>query len=202
VLFTATAHAGLADGSITRTYRAWKRPQVKLGGRYRVGPVVLVVEALEQVAVADITDAGARRSGFANADEQVAYLRKGSPDLAATDAIWQIDFRAEPPDDAPPLHDDADLSDDDVADIRERLDRLDRSSSHGPWTRQTLATIAEHPATVSSTLAEQLGRDRAELKVDIRKLKRLGLTISLERGYRISPRGQAVLERLAEDSST
>jgi biotin operon repressor len=55
---------------------------------------------------------------------------------------------------------------------------------------------------VSSTLAEQLGRDRAELKVDIRKLKRLGLTISLERGYRISPRGQAVLERLAEDSST
>ncbi len=197
MLFTATAHPGLADGSITRTYRHWKRPQVKVDGRYRVGPVVLVVEALDQVTLADITDAGARRSGFADAAAQVAYLRKGSPELVPTDVVWQIDFHAEPPDDAPPLHDDADLTDDDVAHIRERLDRLDQSSGHGPWTRQTLAVIAEHPATVSSTLAEQLGRDRAELKVDIRKLKRLGLTISLERGYRISPRGRAVLDRLA-----
>jgi hypothetical protein len=197
VLFTATAHPGLADGSITRTYRHWKRPQVKVEGRYRVGPVVLVVDALALVTVADITDAGARQSGFASAAEQIGYLRKASPHLAATDAVWQIDFHAEPPGDAPPLHDDADLTDDDVAHIRERLDRLDQSSSHGPWTRQTLAAIAEHPATVSSTLAEQLGRDRAELKVDIRKLKRLGLTISLERGYRISPRGRAVLDRLA-----
>jgi hypothetical protein len=197
MLFTATAHPGLADGSITRTYRHWKRPQVKVGGRYRVGPVVLVVDALDRVTVADITDAEARRSGFADAAEQVAYLRKGSPHLVPTDVVWQIDFHAEPPADGPPLHDDVALTDDDVTQLRARLDRLDQSSSHGPWTRQTLVAIAEHPATVSSTLAGQLGRDRAELKADIRKLKRLGLTISLERGYRISPRGRAVLDRLA-----
>lgn len=196
MLFTAKAHGGLADGSITRTYRLWSRPQVKAGGRYRVGPVTLVVDVLSQVPVDAIDDGGARRAGFRDAADQLAYLRKRSPELAGSDLVWQVDFHAEPPDDAPPLHDDAVLTDHEVADIRARLDRLDHASRHGPWTRQTLAAIAEHPATVSSTLAEQLGRDRAELKVDIRKLKRLGLTISLERGYRISPRGQAVLERL------
>ena len=46
-------------------------------------------------------------------------------------------------------------------------------------------------------LAEALGRDRASFKLDVRKLKELGLTESLEVGYRLSPRGRAVLDRLA-----
>jgi biotin operon repressor len=47
---------------------------------------------------------------------------------------------------------------------------------------------------VSTTLAETLGRERFALKTDIRKLKRLGLTLSLEVGYELSPRGQAYLD--------
>jgi hypothetical protein len=31
--FTHDAHPRIADGSLTVTFRAWKRPQVKVGGR-------------------------------------------------------------------------------------------------------------------------------------------------------------------------
>jgi hypothetical protein len=49
---------------------------------------------------------------------------------------------------------------------------------------------------VSTDLAAELGRDRPSFKVDVRKLKRLGLTYSLERGYRVTPKGGAVLAAL------
>ena len=46
-------------------------------------------------------------------------------------------------------------------------------------------------------LAAQVGRETGEFKRDVRKLKELGLTISLEVGYRLSPRGQAYLQESA-----
>jgi ribosomal protein S19E (S16A) len=47
-------------------------------------------------------------------------------------------------------------------------------------------------------LADSLGRETPPFKVDVRKLKEMGLTESLEVGYRLSPRGRAVLDRLSE----
>ena len=41
-----------------------------------------------------------------------------------------------------------------------------------------------------------MGRERHPFKTDVRKLKELGLTESLEIGYRLSPRGRALLEGL------
>jgi hypothetical protein len=42
-------------------------------------------------------------------------------------------------------------------------------------------------------LAAQLGREKRPFKADVRKLKELGLTESLDVGYRLSPRGKAFL---------
>ena len=42
-------------------------------------------------------------------------------------------------------------------------------------------------------LADEVGRERLPFKADVRKLKNLGLTISLGVGYRLSPRGEAYL---------
>jgi hypothetical protein len=44
-------------------------------------------------------------------------------------------------------------------------------------------------------LAASFGRETQPFKIDVRKLKALGLTESLTVGYRISPRGQAFRER-------
>ncbi len=86
------------------------------------------------------------------------------------------------------------LTDADVADIDARLDRLDRASSHGPWTAAVLAVIAEHPARRAGDLAPMFDRELQPFKTDVRKLKNLGLTLSLEIGYELSPRGRAYLQ--------
>lgn len=87
------------------------------------------------------------------------------------------------------------LSAEDVAEIDKKLDRMDARSDHGPWTRKTLRLIAEYPAVVSTELAKRMAMDRFAFKAEVRKLKRLGLTESLEVGYRLTPRGRAYLNR-------
>jgi hypothetical protein len=58
-----------------------------------------------------------------------------------------------------------------------------------------LEVIASRPATRAADLAAGFGRETQPFKTDVRKLKNLGLTESLEVGYRLSPRGAAYLER-------
>lgn len=200
MLFTADALAGIASGDVTVTFRAWKRPQARAGGRYRVagrwdpGGLMLEVDRVEQIGLDDITPDEARRAGFPDREALVAELRRR---LATPGrSLWRVEFRCLGRHEGPYLHERADLSEEDLIEVKRRLDRLDRVSKVGPWTVETLRLIALNPGVVSTELASRLGRERFELKEDIRKLKRLGLTISLERGYRLSPRGRAVLDRL------
>ena len=58
-----------------------------------------------------------------------------------------------------------------------------------------LELIRERPRVRAPDLAQSLGLDTQPFKRDVRKLKELGLTESLEIGYRLSPRGRTVLER-------
>lgn len=194
MLFTASAWPGLRDGSITVTFRDWKRSQVKVGGIYRRVPdAALQVDAVAQVRAGDITEADAHAAG--EPDRARLLRRLGSP--SDDHEVWRVDFHVvDSPDPRLALREEADLSADDVAVLAKRLDRLDAAAAHGPWTRATLALIAERPGVVSTELAEHLGRDRPSFKVDVRKLKALGLTESLEVGYRLSPRGTELLSRL------
>ncbi len=79
----------------------------------------------------------------------------------------------------------------DVAAVDRRLERLDQASAFGPWTAATLAAIATRPGVRAADLAASFGRETQPFKLDVRKLKALGLTLSLEVGYRLSPRGEA-----------
>ena len=90
------------------------------------------------------------------------------------------------------------LDDSDNAEIIAKLDKMDRTSKRGPWTRSYLEVIRDMPATYSGLLANYLGISQADFKPWVRKLKALGLTESLEVGYRLSPRGEKVLTALQE----
>jgi predicted transcriptional regulator len=70
---------------------------------------------------------------------------------------------------------------------------MDDASSTGAWTTKTLELIAAHPGVVSAQLAKRMKMERPAFKVNVRKLKELGLTESLEIGYRLSPLGQALM---------
>jgi hypothetical protein len=192
LLFRKRFHEGLVDGSVTLTFRSWAKPHVKAGGRYRCHPIgVLEVDGVEQVRVADITEGDARRAGFDSLSELLEYVRSGSEDaLTPSSRIWRVELHHGGDGDRVALALEDVLSAADVEGIRARLGRLD---ARKPWTAQTLALIAERPRVAASELAAQLGRETAPFKVDVRKLKTLGLTQSFERGYEISPRGRAYL---------
>jgi hypothetical protein len=59
--------------------------------------------------------------------------------------------------------------------------------------------IAANEAVRAPDLAARLGLETAPFKQRVRRLKGLGLTVSLDVGYRISPRGHAYLVRQATD---
>ncbi|HXY93905.1 MAG TPA: hypothetical protein VEP49_15605 [Acidimicrobiia bacterium] len=177
----------LADGSVTVTFRRWKRPQVVAGRRYRTPAGIIEADDVRFVTADAITARDARRAGYPSVAGLVADLR-GDHELPIT----RIGFHlvAEPDPRAELAAEDA-LTLEDVDEITRRLDRLDARSGHGAWTRAILDTIAERPATRAADLATSFGRDTRDFKLDVRKLKNLGLTISLETGYRLSPRGVA-----------
>jgi hypothetical protein len=50
-------------GDITVSFRLWRRPKVRVGGRYAVGPGMIEVDSIELLPFAQITAADVRRSG-------------------------------------------------------------------------------------------------------------------------------------------
>jgi hypothetical protein len=191
MLFSKSAWPGLADGSITVTFRTWSKPQAKQGGRYRVAGMLLEATDVRQVAVASLTDADAVAAGEAD----LARLLHRLGDPAADSTVWRIDLRHLGIDDRIERRVDDALTDDDIAALRARLDRLDRSGGT-PWTRTTLQLIEKYPGVVSTALARQTGQERPDFKINVRKLKEMGLTESLQVGYRLSPRGEALLRAI------
>jgi hypothetical protein len=190
MLFEQRYREGIGDGSVTLTFRRWRRRQVVAGHRYRTAAGRIEVESVDVVEASSISDVEARRAGFGSAAALLGDLR-GSDDLP----IYRVQFHAvAEPDPRDELAAAADLSVAEVSELDGRLDRLDRASSNGPWTAETLALIAARPGVRAGDLADSVGRERAPFKLDVRKLKALGLTISLEVGYRLSPRGRAYLD--------
>ena len=187
MLIERRLHAGIRDGSVTVLFRRWRRPQALAGRRYRTSAGMLAVDAVSVVDPAAISDADARRAGYQRAGEVVADLR-GDP---AT-PTYRLEIRpVDEPDPRDELASADALDAGEIAAIRRRLDRLDRLSPHGPWTAATMAAIAARPGVRAAELAAGLGRDTLPFKVDVRKLKNLGLTRSLRIGYQLSPRGAA-----------
>ena len=50
-------------GDITLTVRLWARPQVKEGGRYRIGPGEIEVDTIELLLFSEITADDVRQAG-------------------------------------------------------------------------------------------------------------------------------------------
>jgi hypothetical protein len=173
-------------GEVTLTFRRWKRSQVLAGRTYRTGVGRLVVEAVDVVNPNKISAADARAAGFGSRRELLDELR-GETEWPTYRIQFHLAADADPRDE---LAADAALDAEQVEEIDRRLDRLDRASRNGPWTRAVLQVIADRPGVRATDLAASFGRETQAFKLDVRKLKNLGLTISLMVGYELSPRGQ------------
>ena len=194
VLLPPKVAHGVADGSVTLAFRRWRRQDVKPGAEFRTVAGVVRVDAVD--IVEDITDEDARQAGWPDAARLRRQLDKVLPDKVEGDLpTYRVTLSWAGPDPRVALRESADLTDEDVAEIDARLERLDRASSHGPWTMATLDLIRRRPRTRAPDLAAEMGRERDPFKIDVRKLKNLGLTRSFDVGYEVSPRGLSYLEK-------
>jgi hypothetical protein len=191
VLFRLRSLEGIRAGEITLAFRRWDRPRARAGGRQRTAVGELAIDSVEPVDRAAISAEDAARAGHASLDELFAEL-----DARGDAQIWRIELHWAGEDPRRTLREQADLDEAERDALRSRLDRLDAASRHGPWTRATLELIAARPETRAEDLAASIGREKLPFKRDVRKLKELGLTESLLVGYRISPRGRALLDWL------
>ena len=192
MLFAGSDKDGVADGRITVAYRRWAEPRVVEGRIYRTNAGRIEIDSIRQVNPELITDGDAdlELADRQNARDVRRRLR-GDESLPT----FLIRFHlVEGPDPREELAAQTQLSAEDLDDLRTRLAHFDELSHHGAWTLDTLRLIQTQPATRAADLAAAVGRETAPFKLDVRKLKNLGLTYSLEVGYRLSPRGAAYLD--------
>jgi len=181
---------GIREGKISLIFRRWRRAGVKAGGTQMTQGGVIGIDCVEPIDGEDaITETDARLAGFGSRSELVEHLSPPRPDTQ----LYRIRVHFEGEDPRIALRENADLSDGELQEILGKLAKLDANAKRGPWTRKYLQIIHDHPATYSGVLAKSLDLDIPQFKPWVRKLKALGLTESLEVGYRLSPRGRRVL---------
>lgn len=187
VLLNRATAEGIADGTITLVLRRWDAPRAKPGGTQRTPVGTIHVDAVtERSGGYRVTAAEAIAAGYPSARAAQADLDQRP---ARHTYLIGVSFLA--PDERPGLAADDALTEDEVSAITARLDRWDAAGA--PWTREYLTMIGANEAIRAPDLAARVGLDVPRFKRRVRQLKGLGLTISLDVGYRVSPRGRAYL---------
>ena len=186
----------IVRGEISLVFRRWRRPTVRTGGRLRTARGVLHILEVAAVEESDVSDADAAAAGYAS---RAALLE----DLGSrAGQLYRIAVEYGGADPRIALRRRDELSDADAGDLLRRLGRLDARSAAGPWTLRVLAEIEANPGVAARVLARRLGCEKDWLKPQVRKLKHLGLTVSLPVGYELSRRGRAALRHLRAGETT
>ena len=180
---------GIRSGAITLAFRRWRRPTVRGGGSLLTAVGQLGIRSVEPIDLHEVTPEDARRAGYGSLQSLVTEL-----DQRAEGDIYRIELGSLQPDPRIALRESPLADSAAVSDLRDRLGRLDARAADGPWTMRTLGVIRAHPGLRAGDLCRLVGQAKDVFKSNVRKLKALGLTESLEVGYRVSPRGETLLK--------
>ncbi len=93
VEFSEELRNDVAAGRITVSFRLWKRPRVKVGGRYRTGLATIEVDRIELVPFASVSDADVRRSGEVDRDALRRRAAHAGP-IADDTLVYRVEFHA------------------------------------------------------------------------------------------------------------
>lgn len=192
MLLRSDTIAAIAAGTVRLVFRRWRRPTVRSGGTLLTRGGQVQIGAVERVDAAALSAHDAALAGYESLEALLAAL-----DRRPDGDIYRIEILGMGPDPRIALRE-TPVGPTDVAALSKRLDRLDAASATGPWTRRTLAAIRDNPGLRAGDLCHLVDQERLPFKANVRKLKRLGLTISLKVGYRLSPRGEAYLAAVSD----
>ncbi len=85
-------------GDITLTIRLWKRKRVREGGRYRVGPGEIEIDAIELVPFAEITEEDVRLAGELDRESLRRRAAHAGP-IDEDTLVYRIEFHVVSPGD-------------------------------------------------------------------------------------------------------
>jgi hypothetical protein len=146
---------------------------------------LLGIDSMEPIALEAVQLADVQRAGFGSLADFRAWLdTMKDGDLC----IIRLHYAGEDPRVA--MRQNGNLSAAELAEVDAQLSKLD---ARGAWTENILGLIGQYPGRLAEELAGELGMERAPFKARVVKPKELGLTESLEIGYRLSPRGERVV---------
>ncbi len=187
MLFYEDFLKGVKAGKLSLAFRRWNRARVKVGSRLRTQLGVVEVLDVAEIKDADVTDRDAKAAGYTGKEQLLEELSKREGQL------FRVELKYSGQDERISLRSQATISAAELEQLKAKLAGYERK---GAWTRETLELIAKRPATLAAKLAKSFGLETQFFKRRVRQLKDLGLTESLEVGYRISPRGKAYLKSL------
>jgi predicted transcriptional regulator len=197
VLLNRRTLDGIAAGTITLLFRRWLTQRVKPGSSFRTHLGVVGVDAIEEVSEGSVTARQAREAGYVSRGALLEDLSK-YPD----GRLFRIAVRLSGADPRVALRRKGELTDAEVEQLAQKLAAMGVKSNDGPWAMPILRAIEQRPGVLAARLARSVGMDVALFKPRVRQLKELGLTESLETGYRLSPRGEALMRRISKASTS
>ena len=89
--FSKELRDDVVAGDITVTFRLWSRPQVKVGGRYAVGPATIEVDAMDLLPFSRISGTDVRRAGERDRESLRARAAHAGPITDET-LLYRIAF--------------------------------------------------------------------------------------------------------------
>ena len=192
MLFRQKILQGIAEGRVTLAFRRWRKAPPTDGATLRSPVGVLALDRVTVVDEGDITVADVQRTGMSTEELRDSIAGEGT--------LVRIELRLVGDDPRIALRERV-PSQDELAAILARLPRIDASSA-ARWTTTYLRAIAAQPGIGARVLAPEVDAEVPLFKRRVRQLKELGLTESLEVGYRLSPRGALVLQHLTGTAQT
>ena len=94
--FSRELRDAVISGDITVSFRLWRHPRVKEGGRYAVGPAQIEVDCVELVPFASITAADVRRSGEKDRESLRQRAAHAGPVTGDT-LLYRVEFHLASP---------------------------------------------------------------------------------------------------------
>lgn len=192
MLFEQEILEKIKAGKVALAFRRWKNPAAKAGGLQKTSIGVLQFDKIVPVKEEQLNNKLAVKAGYTDVK---AVLKELSSRTIGT--LYMISFHVQGEDPRLQLRKQRIRTKSDFQELHNRLLKMDKKD---PWVQEVLLTIKAHPHTKAGDLAIKLHREKEWLKLHVRKLKNLGLTISFEPGYTLSPRGASYLDAIKKNT--
>lgn len=196
MLFRKEVLEGIRRGDVTLAFRRWRRPSVRAGGTLLTPVGQIKIKSVEPVSPNQITVEEAQRAGHVSREALLKELQR-----RPEGTLYRIELGPVLPDPRVTLREKPADTEAELQALQSRLSQLDTRGPYGAWTFRTLQALSSHPGVRAGEVCGVVGQDKERFKLHVRKLKNLGLTESLGTGYRLSPRGEALLDSIRSETS-